>query len=116
MSIVDEISPRYYGEDRIKLTLHSDTSSPQVFQPVIVLVDYSECDPEGVVLPLEFTLTGQSGPSTASRRVFRKVRPTEITFRPVEGGSTLVRVAELYHNRWWGSLVIDVAGDPLAVR
>lgn len=111
MSVVDEISPREVGEDRIDLALDQETTSPQVFEPVIVQVDYSRCDPEGVVLPLELTVTGPSGQVT--RQFFRRTRPTEVSFRAQEGGSTLVRLAELYHNRWFGALVIDVAGDPL---
>ncbi len=113
MSVVDEISPRYYGEDRIVLALHEDTASPIVFSPVIVTIDYSACLPQGIVRPLEFTLTGPSGAATFQRRYFRRFTPTEITFRPTEGGTHLVRIAELFHNRWFGALVIDVAGDPL---
>jgi hypothetical protein len=116
MSVADEISPRTMGEDRIVLQLHDDTASPVIFSPVIVLVDYSACDPEGVVLPLEFTVTGPSGRATFQRRYFRTAVPSEITFRPREGGTHLLRIAELFHNRWWGKLVIDVAGDALDRR
>jgi hypothetical protein len=116
MSVVDEISPREIGEDRINLELSTDTLNPIVFAPVIVIVSFERCLPEGVVLPLEFTVTGPSGKATFQRRYFRRVRPAEVTFRPTEGGSHLVRVAELFHNRWWGGLVIDVAGDPLDRR
>lgn len=113
MSVVDEISPREIGEDRIDLQLSSDTLSPLVFAPIIVLVSFERCAPDGVVLPLEFTVTGPSGRATFQRRYFRRVRPVEVTFRTTEGGSHLVRIAELFHNRWWGKLVVDVAGDPL---
>lgn len=113
MSVVDEISPRYLGENRIDLALHADTSTPQVFAPTILLVSYERCEPEGVVLPLELTITGPSGKTTFQRRYFRRLVPTEITFRPTEGGTHLLRVAECFHNRWFGALVIDVAGDPL---
>ena len=111
MSVVDEISPRDMGEDRLDLALDVANLSPQVFEPVIVNVDYSRCDPEGVVLPLEMTVTGPSGETKT--RYFRRVAPTQISFRPDEGGSTLVRLAECFHNRWFGKLVIDVAGDPI---
>ncbi len=116
MSVVDEISPREIGEDRIDLELSTDTLSPIVFAPVIVLVGYDRCAPEGVVLPLEFTVTGPSGTATFQRRYYRRVRPVEVTFRPTEGGSHLIRIAEMFHNRWWGALVIDVAGDALDRR
>lgn len=114
--LVDEISPRYYGEDRIKLALHEDTPEPFVFQPVIITVDYSACLPEDVVLPLVYTVTGPSGKATFQRRFFRSFKPADFTFRPTEGGSHLVRFAEMFHNRWFGALVIDVAGDPLDRR
>lgn len=111
MSVADEICPREIGEDRIDLALNVATSSPQVFEPVIVDVDFSRCAPEGVVLPLEMTVTGPSGEVT--RTYFRRFLPAELSFRPQEGGSTLIRLAELYHNRWFGKLVVDIAGDPL---
>jgi hypothetical protein len=112
-ALVDELSPQEYGEDRIALTLSSETPSPRVFSPVIILVDLSRCVPEGVVLPLEFTVKGPSGSVTAQRRLLTRFVPNELTFRPTEGGSTLVRLAEIYHNRWFGVLVLDVLGDPL---
>jgi hypothetical protein len=112
-SLIDELSPREYGEDRIVLRLSESTSEPRALSPVIVEVDFSACDPEGVVLPLELVVTGPSGKVTERRQVFRRRVPTELTFTPIEGGSTLVRLAEMFHNRWWGKLVIEVEGDPL---
>lgn len=119
MSLVDEISPRTMGENRIALALDADLAQEPallVFQPIIVTVDYSACDPEGVVLPLEFTVTGPSGKATFLRKYFRRTVPAELTFTPTEGGTHLVRLAECFHNRWWGSLLIDVAGDALDRR
>lgn len=112
-SLLDELSPREYGEDRIVLTLALPSVKPRVFVPVVIQVDASACDPEGLVLPVELIVTGPSGAATERRQVFRKRLPSEITFTPIEGGSILVRLAELYHNRWWGKLVIPVVGDPL---
>lgn len=113
MSIAEELSPSTYGEDRFDLTLSSETPNPIALSPVIVLVSYERADPEGVVLPLELTITGPSGRATFQRRFFRRLKPIEISFRPIEGGSTLIRVAELFHNRWFGKLVLDIAGTPL---
>lgn len=112
-SLIDELSPREYGEDRIALSLALPSIKPRVFVPVVIRVDVSACAPEGLVLPLELIVTGPSGSATEQRQVFRKRVPTEITFTPVEGGSILVRLSELFHNRWWGKLVIPVVGDPL---
>lgn len=116
MSLVDEISPRTMGEDRIVLTLDASLAALPallVFQPIILAVDYSACNPEGIVLPLEFTVTGPSGKATFQRRYFTRGAPAELTFTPTEGGSHLARLAECFHNRWWGSLLINVAGDAL---
>lgn len=113
MSVADEISPKTLGEDRIDLTLSNDTPSPIVFANVSILVNYDRCDPNGTVLPLVFTVTGPSGKGTFQRRYSRRLRPSEISFRPTEGGTHLIRLAEMFHNRWFGSLVINVAGDPI---
>lgn len=111
MSIVDEISPQYYGEDRLRLELSAATPNPRAFSPVQVTVDASRALPEGLRLPLEFTVTSQSQGATFHRQVFRNVVPTLLTFRPPEGGTMLFRLAEQFHNRWWGAVVIDVEGD-----
>lgn len=112
-SLIDELSPREYGEQRFTLALSESTPTPQVFQPVILTVDYSLCDPEGIVLPLQLVITGPSGAATQREHIFRRGAPAEITFTPLEGGSILVRLAEMFHNRWWGALELDVVGDPL---
>lgn len=111
MSIVDEISPRELGEDRIDLQV--TTTAPMALNLVSVSVDYSRADPEGVVLPLLMIVVGPSGIVTRQQRFFQRFAPTTLTFRPIEGGRTLVTLAELYHNRWFGRLVFDVAGEPL---
>lgn len=112
-SLIDELSPREYGEDRIVLSLSLPTIKPRVFVPVVIEVDASACDPEGLVLPIELIVAGPSGKATERRQVFRTRLPSEITFTPVEGGSILVLLRELFHNRWWGKLVLPVVGDPL---
>jgi hypothetical protein len=113
VSIADEISPSTYGEDRFDLTLSAETPLPQANAVVVVNVSYEGALPEGVVLPLELLIVGPSGLTTRQRQTFRRIKPTEITFRPVEGGSHLIRLAELYHHRWFGALVLTIAGDPL---
>lgn len=111
MTIADELSPRELGEDRI--TLQVVTDEPKALNLVTVSVDYSRADPEGVVLPLVMTVVGPSGMLSRQQRFFQRFAPTELTFRPIEGGRTLVTLSELYHQRWFGRLVFDVAGDPL---
>lgn len=113
MAVVDEVSPSSYGQDLIGLTLSSDTPLVRAFEAVIILVDYSSTLPAGVVLPLEFTVTSDSGAATFQRKVFRRVRPSQLVFIPREGGSHLVRLAEQHHNRFFGSLILEVEGSPI---
>ena len=110
MSFLDDISPRTYGEDRIRLSL-ADADQPLIaFRGIRIAVDYSRTLPEGVVLPLIFTVTA---PSEAYHQMntFRRLVPKELSFVPREGGSHLVRLGEAHHNRWFGALVLDITGD-----
>jgi len=113
MSAADEISPIEYGQDLIVLAVSRETPVPRAFEAVLIDVDYSLALPAGVVLPLEFTVTSESGAATFQRRVFRRLRPSTLAFVPREGGSHLVRLAEQHHNRWFGAITIDVEGSPL---
>ena len=114
MAVVDEISPASYGEDRLVLTL-APGQTPRQFEAVLVDVDYSACEPAGVVLPLELTLMQESGAATFQRQVFERVAPSQLAVVPREGGRCLVRLAEKHHNRWFGAVEFDVAGE-LVVR
>jgi hypothetical protein len=110
MTFLDDICPSYVGDNRLRLTL-ADPDDPLIaFRPVLVNVDYSRALPEGVMLPLALTVTAPSEVN-AVRMVFRRFAPGQVAFTPREGGSFLVRMGELFHNKWWGSLVLDIAGD-----
>lgn len=113
MAVVDEISPSTCGEDRIGLTLSQSTPKPTAFEGVVIEIDYDRCAPEGVMLPLELVIVGPSGVATYQRRVFRRFAPIDVAFRPREGGPHLVRLGEAHHNRWYGALTLDVAGNRL---
>lgn len=115
MAVVDEVSPAYYGEDRIGLSLVPG-QTPTQFDAVLVDVDYSRCLPEGVVLPLELTITQESGAATFQRSTFSNLAPSQLAFVPREGGVCLVRLAEKHHNRWFGSLEIPIAGELVVKR
>lgn len=110
--LIEELSPETVGEDLITLTLDPLTLSPRAFSPVIVDVDYSRTLPDGVVLPLELVIQAPSA-SGYVRRVIRRLAPADITFTPREGGTHLVMLREMYHQRWMGRLRVPVAGDPL---
>ena len=109
---IDEISPRTYGEDRLRLTLTDPRQILRAFAPVLISVDYVAALPEGIVLPLEFTVTAPSDVNS-TRMVFRRFAPNELAFTPREGGSYLIRLAEMWHNLWWGRLTLEIAGDRL---
>jgi hypothetical protein len=111
---VDEISPRFYGEDRLRLTLSSPNQVLRAFAPVLVTVDYSAALPEGVVLPLEFTVVAPTAVNS-TRIIFRRFAPRELAFTPREGGSFVVRLAELWHNLYWGKLALEISGDRLRI-
>lgn len=110
MAVVDEVSPAEYGEDRIVLAL-GPLQTPRQFEAVTLTVDYSACEPEGIVLPLEMTVTSQSGAATFQRQVFERIVPSELAFVPREGGPHLVRLFERFHNRWFGAAQFDVIGE-----
>ena len=111
-TLVDELAPAYVGEDRLGLTLSSRTANPAALAPVEVEIDYSRALPEGVMLPLEFTVTGPS-PESFRRVIYRRHPPRALSFTPVEGGAHLVRLVECFHNRWLGKLLVDVTGERL---
>lgn len=112
MSIIDSISPDYMGQDLISLQLNTETLEPRALSSVIVDVDYSSTEPEGVVLPLELTIRSPT-PKNIVRRIFRTLRPSTIAFTPQEGGPHLVLLRETAHNRYVGILTIEVTGDRL---
>lgn len=109
-TLLDELSPAYYGEQRLRLTLSDPEQRLQAFTPVVIAVDYSAALPAGIVLPLEFTVTGPSS-SSAVHKTFRRFAPAELAFVPREGGSFLVKLSEADHNLWYGVLVIEITGD-----
>lgn len=115
MSVADEWSPEYYGQDLIRLSL-APSQTPRQFEIVLIDVDYSACLPAGIVLPLEMTVTSESGIATFQRKMLRRFAPSQLSFVPREGGSHLVRLAEAHHNRWFGSLSLDVLGERVSQR
>jgi hypothetical protein len=113
-NVIDEICPTYVGEKRLVLSLASDSLSPRAFNPINVLVDYSACEPEGLVPPLELTIIAPTA-SNFQRARFLRTTPETISFRPREGGRHVVRFGEVGHNRWFGYIEIDVAGESASI-
>ena len=108
----DELCPDYVGEKRITLNLSDPNAVLQAHTAIVLSVDYDDCDPEGIALPLVLTVTTERG-SSFFRQVFRRAAPNEITFVPREGGTHTIRLAEFAHNRWFGSFTVDVLGDKI---
>ncbi len=109
----DELCPDYVGDKRITINLSDPDAILQARTAITLTVNYDACDPEGVVLPLVLTVTTERG-SSFFRQVFKHTAPTEVTFMPQEGGTHVIRLAEFAHNRWYGSVSVDVLGDKLA--
>lgn len=109
---LDEISPRYLREQRLTLTLDASSVRPVAFGSVLIQVSYSRATPGGVVMPLILEIEGPSAGS-AVRRVYSRAAPASIVWRPVEGGVHMVTLREAAHNRWWGKLRVEVAGESI---
>ena len=116
MATVDQICPEYVGRDVLSLTPAS-TAGAQAFEPVelVVAVDPTKdtdgtAQRAGLMIPLELIVTSPS-PENFFRHVYRRVLPASISFTPKEGGSHTVVLREVFHNRWLGKLVVDVAGE-----
>lgn len=110
MALIDDLAPEFVGKQLFRLTL-ATTDAPRAFNAVEVSVELlDEALLYGIELPLELTVTAPS-PSGFQRKIFRRILPIELTFVPREGGEHLVSLREVGHNHWWGSLVVNVAGD-----
>jgi hypothetical protein len=109
MPSIDDLAPRTIREKKLDLQL-DPSSEARAFSPVLVLVSYDRTLPAGVMLPLVFEVQGPSA-SSYQRREYTKHAPGTIIFRPREGGRHLITLREAAHNRWWGSLAVNVVGE-----
>ncbi len=109
-TFTESIAPDYVGEDRINLKISSEVTEAREGEPVLVVPDYSDCLPDGASLPLVYTVTDPDG-TKIEEKIFTRVKPGILEFTPTRGGKHLVRIGEKFHNRWFGSLVVDVVGD-----
>jgi hypothetical protein len=112
---IDEMCPVYVGERRIRLQLSEDSRSPRAFTAITIDADYSACEPEGIVHPLELLITTPT-PTDSKRLFYNRASPSTISFRPREGGRHVIRIAEIGHNRWFGYIEIDVAGESASAQ
>lgn len=111
----ERIAPDEIGEGRIAVRLADVDAVLSAHVAIVLAIDYTACLPSGVVLPLVFSVSSGRSVSSFQKRIFTRAAPTSIVWTPVEGGPHLVRVAEVFHNRWQGVLRLDIAGERLFV-
>jgi hypothetical protein len=113
---LDRVAPANVGEDRIAIQVDPESfvaGNLVVLRPVTLRLDYSDTEPEGVVLPVEIQVQPKFGDGTGYiRKVFNKVAPFAFTFKPPLAGEYLVLVREVFHNQWQGRTTLRVEGDP----
>ena len=107
---IDELSPDYVGSKRIKLTNADPLTTPRSFRAVVIDVDYSDADEIGEVeLPIEL-IVGAPTDENFIRQIFYDLVPSQVAFTPKEGGSFLIMVREVFHNKIFGTLRVEVEG------
>ncbi len=112
MPTIDELAPKYVRAKRIGLSLDPSVKLARANEPILLLVDYAKTLPDDVMLPLILEVQAPHA-SGYQKRTFGRHKPETIIFTPHEGGRHNVTLREAAHNRWWGSLAIEVAGEPL---
>lgn len=116
MPNVDQPFPEYVGGEAIRLTLSEANPNPVAGELVVLTVDYGQAEieegtGEGVVKPLDFRVFAPDG-SVVTHRTFSLTLPRTVEFEATAGpGSYMARLGELFHDRWWGALVVRVAGE-----
>lgn len=114
MSVEDQL-PTYLGARAIAIYLSAETPTPSEGHPFIVEFGYGDAElalgsREGLMLPLVLQLFAPNG-RIVFERVFDEVLPDSADVIADEGGAFLLRFAERFHNRWFGSLIVYVKGD-----
>lgn len=113
---LDRVSPAFVGEDRITIHVEEESylaGSLVALRPITLTFNYSEAEPEGLILPLEIQVQPKFGDGTGYIcRVYRRTFPTSFTFKPPLAGGYLILIRELFHNQWQGRTTLDVQGDP----
>src|SRR5262245_56424538 len=110
MPTIDELAPKTVREKKLVISLDPESESPRANRPILLSVSYAKTAPDGIALPLIMQV---QGPSAASyqERIYNRVRPASLIVTPREGGRHLIVLREAAHNRWWGSITLEVAGE-----
>ena len=116
MSVQDELNPPYAEDARIILSLDDPLSPvfprrPCRINATTVVNGVDRCAPYGLVLPIEVIITGPRGESDFVRIVDRRTVRKSLTWTPRGPGRHTIVMREAAHNRWYGSINVDVVGD-----
>lgn len=120
-NIVDMLTPLDAEQQSISVTTES-TATLHTSRAITLLFDYTDTEPNGVIPPLDLTIIPtHEGEGVAIRKTFRRQAPTRFTFYVQSAGRYVVLLKERFHNKTFGLLILDVAGDsaidiPLARR
>lgn len=96
----------------IAISLADPTTPIAAHQPVTFLLETDAGD-AGLVGPFEVTLSSGFSPPSFQRRIYRERLPSTLTFYPREGGPHLLRVREIYHQQYVGTLKFVAQGERL---
>lgn len=108
--VVDEISPDFVGAEAIGLSLADPLVPILAHRAIGIQVDYAETFPAFVALPIEVTIQGPN-PDNFIRKIHTRSPPKVVTFTPKDGGTHTVLVREVSHNKWYGTLDVEVLGE-----
>lgn len=104
-----ECFPDDFGTEQIDLVPIDIETLPYAFQPFPLTVTLRSAKLKiGLVPPLEMIVAAPSGKHTS--RVLDDI-PLVVAFVPGEGGPHFVTLREQVHNRWHGSITVDVIGE-----
>lgn len=107
---VSELCPDYVGRRNIILQL-ARTGVVLANRPTVVLVSLDgEALVSGLLLPLELRIVAPHAVNFRQHFYSGRVVPTSFAFTPREAGEHLISLREVAHNRWSGSLLVQVKG------
>lgn len=110
--VIDIISPRTIGEDKIVITVDPVSEPLLAGNPITINFDYSATTPGGVVMPLELIVQPGFGRGEGYfTHIFRKSRPNSFAFVLPSAGIWLAVLRECAHNYWQGRIQLDVGGE-----
>ena len=114
VSSFDLVSPTYIGEKRIDIQLSKDTAV-DALKPITIEFNYGRVGQDGVQIPLDLVVQpgfGGGGEGNGYlEKVFFRDPPSQFTFTVPTAGQFLIVLKERFHNRFWGSLLINVEGE-----